>query len=107
MAFSSNGDGFIEHDRSGFSQVVERELSLDAFPSPEELWKKYKNEQAWKVSVSEIENNGFDIDIKNPHTPEIEHTYTSRKLLELLRDSFRKSDQLLEKLQRELGNERK
>lgn len=42
VAFSSNGDGFIEHDRSGFSPVVERELNLDNFPSPEELWKKYK-----------------------------------------------------------------
>jgi type I restriction enzyme R subunit len=42
VAFSSNGDGFIEHDRSGCSAVVERELSLDNFPSPEELWMKYK-----------------------------------------------------------------
>jgi type I restriction enzyme, R subunit len=42
VAFSSNGDGFIEHDRSGFSSEVERELTLDNFPSPEELWKKYK-----------------------------------------------------------------
>lgn len=42
VAFSSNGDGFIEHDRSGLSGTVERELSLDSFPSPENLWLKYK-----------------------------------------------------------------
>ena len=37
--YSSNGDGFIEHDRS---TGKERELSLEEFPSPEELWKRYK-----------------------------------------------------------------
>ncbi len=46
VAFSSNGDGFIMHDRSGFSQTVEKEISLDSFPSPDEIWqmyRKYKN----------------------------------------------------------------
>ncbi|OHB37941.1 MAG: restriction endonuclease [Planctomycetes bacterium GWA2_50_13] len=42
VAFSSNGDGFIQHDRSGLSRQIEKELSLDAFPSPPELWKMYK-----------------------------------------------------------------
>jgi type I restriction enzyme R subunit len=42
VAFSSNGDGFLEHDKSGFSSLVERELSLDNFPSPDQLWQKYK-----------------------------------------------------------------
>lgn len=42
IAFSSNGDGFIQHDRSGYSSVVEKELSIDNFPSPDELWKMYK-----------------------------------------------------------------
>jgi len=40
--FSSNGDAFYEHDRSCCSGQVERELSLNAFPSPEELWQRYK-----------------------------------------------------------------
>jgi len=42
VAFSSNGDGFLEHDISGFSSLVEQELSLDNFPSPDLLWQKYK-----------------------------------------------------------------
>jgi len=42
LAFSSNGDGFIQHDSSGYSQDVEKELSLEAFPSPTELWEIYK-----------------------------------------------------------------
>ena len=43
VALSSNGDGFVEHDRSGYSTVVERTLSLHEFPSPAELWAKYKH----------------------------------------------------------------
>lgn len=31
VAFSSNGDGFLQHDLSGFTPKIERELSLDAF----------------------------------------------------------------------------
>lgn len=41
FAYSSNGDGFWEHDRSGTSKNIERGLSLSAFPSPDVLWKKY------------------------------------------------------------------
>ena len=38
VAFSSNGDGFVQHDLSGLTPAIEKELSLDAFPSPDELW---------------------------------------------------------------------
>ena len=41
FAYSSNGDGFIEHDKTG-GEAVERELSLSEFPSPEQLWQRYK-----------------------------------------------------------------
>lgn len=53
VAFSSNGDGFLEHDKSGFSSVIERELSLDAFPSPDELWQKYKKFKGIETTESE------------------------------------------------------
>ena len=39
--YSSNGDGFLEHDRSGQQRRPEHEFSMDAFPSPAELWKRY------------------------------------------------------------------
>lgn len=45
FAISSNGDGFLLHDRTGLSQPVERELALDAFPTKAELWALY---QQWK-----------------------------------------------------------
>lgn len=39
FAYSSNGDGFIEHDMEAGN---ERQLTLEEFPSPEDLWNKYK-----------------------------------------------------------------
>ncbi|MDB6027408.1 MAG: restriction endonuclease [Verrucomicrobiales bacterium] len=45
FAFSSNGDGFLFHDRTGQTHPVECELPMDAFPSPEKLWQMYC---AWK-----------------------------------------------------------
>ena len=40
FAYSSNGDGFFEHD---FLTGKERELNLDEFPTEEELYCRYKN----------------------------------------------------------------
>ena len=41
FAFSSNGDGFLLHDRTGLAAITEQTLALDAFPSPAELWQRY------------------------------------------------------------------
>ncbi|HOZ09160.1 MAG TPA: DEAD/DEAH box helicase family protein, partial [candidate division Zixibacteria bacterium] len=41
FAFSTNGDAFLEHDRTRREGVVEREIPLSAFPSPAELWQRY------------------------------------------------------------------
>jgi type I restriction enzyme R subunit len=45
FVFSSNGNGFVFHDRTGISAEKEATLALDAFPSPSDLWAKYC---AWK-----------------------------------------------------------
>ncbi len=42
LIYSSNGDAFFEHDKTLANGKIEQELSLDNFPSPEELWKRYK-----------------------------------------------------------------
>ncbi len=43
FAYSSNGDGFVEHD---FLTGKERNLKLDEFPTEEELIARYKKERA-------------------------------------------------------------
>ncbi len=40
--FSSNGDGFLFHDRTATDAQIEEELGLDNFPTPQQLWEKYK-----------------------------------------------------------------
>ncbi|HEX5279697.1 MAG TPA: DEAD/DEAH box helicase family protein [Micropepsaceae bacterium] len=45
FVFSSNGDAFVFHDRTGASNPREINLALDAFPSPADLWARYR---AWK-----------------------------------------------------------
>src|SRR5262245_36672152 len=41
LVFSSNGDAFLVHDKSVTAGEKERELSLNAFPSPAGLWQRY------------------------------------------------------------------
>ena len=45
FVFSSNGDGFVFHDRTGMSSEKEASLTLDQFPTPADLWEKYR---VWK-----------------------------------------------------------
>lgn len=49
--FSSNGDGFLFHDRTITGSSIESEIDLSEFPGPAMLWEKYKR-------------------FKNIHTPE-------------------------------------
>jgi type I restriction enzyme R subunit len=50
--FSSNGDGFVFYDRTGKSEQKEVTLALDAFPSPTDLWARYR---VWKGLAPEEE----------------------------------------------------
>lgn len=52
FAYSSNGDGFEEYD---FITGVERELSLDDFPTPNELIARYKREINGGAGLSDAE----------------------------------------------------
>ena len=52
FVFSSNGDGFVFHDRTGASTPREVDFALDAFPPPAELWARYR---AWKGLTPEAE----------------------------------------------------
>ena len=41
FAYSSNGDAFLEHDRTASGSTVTREIPLEHFPTPDELWNRY------------------------------------------------------------------
>ncbi|MDQ0329510.1 type I restriction enzyme R subunit [Mesorhizobium sp. YL-MeA3-2017] len=52
FVFSSNGDGFVFHDRTGGSTTIETNIGLDDFPTPADLWSRYC---AWKGLDTEAE----------------------------------------------------
>ena len=52
FVFSSNGGGFVFHDRTGTGAARETVLARDAFPSPARLWERYR---AWKGLTPESE----------------------------------------------------
>jgi len=53
FVFSSNGDGFYFHDKTATDGEIEKELSLEEFPSPELLWEKYKKYKG--IDAPEVE----------------------------------------------------
>ena len=53
VVFSSNGDEFYEHDKTLSNGIVERKISLNNFPTPDELWERYKKYK--KIETQEEE----------------------------------------------------
>lgn len=41
FVFSSNGDGFLFHNKLAINEKIEKEISIENFPSPEKLWSQY------------------------------------------------------------------
>lgn len=58
FVFSSNGDAFLLHDRTGNAEKTEQELSLQQFPSPTELWQRFCN---WKGIETEQARNTVEM----------------------------------------------
>ena len=54
-AFSSNGDAFASHNKApGNNEEIETEFSLSAFPSPGDLWKRYKKFRGIEDAAEEL-----------------------------------------------------
>ena len=47
FAYSCNGDAFLEHDRTVKDGQVTREILLGQFPTPEELWQRYRKARGY------------------------------------------------------------
>lgn len=58
FSFSSNGDGFVFRDATLATGVLEQSLTLEEFPSPQELWRRYCAWKGWSAEESRIA--GFD-----------------------------------------------
>lgn len=59
FAYSSNGDGFVEHDRTGKADSPERDLALEEFPSPEELWARYRGSKGYTQEQAAVATQDY------------------------------------------------
>jgi type I restriction enzyme R subunit len=59
FAYSSNGDAFLEHDRTGTAATVEREIPLEQFPSPEELWRRYRMAKGYTAEQDAVAKQDY------------------------------------------------
>ncbi len=56
FAYSSNGDGFMEHD---FITGIEKDISLNEFPTPEELYTRFKQEKHLSENEETVLNQPY------------------------------------------------
>lgn len=78
-------------------------INIKEFDLEKAWWnKREENQYAWKISAEELCKRNYNFDVKNPRTAEESPQYTSGELIELLGQSFVKSNQLLEQLKNEL-----
>lgn len=59
FAYSCNGDAFLEHDRTAKDGPVTREIPLDQFPTPEELWHRYRIAKGYTPEEEAIATQDF------------------------------------------------
>lgn len=63
FVYSSNGDGFLEHDRTQSGGPVERTLGLDEFPTPDELWARYAASRRLSPTIVPIIRQPYHVEL--------------------------------------------
>ncbi|MEG0272751.1 MAG: DEAD/DEAH box helicase family protein [Hydrogenoanaerobacterium sp.] len=81
FAYSSNGDGFIEHN---MKTGVECELTLDEFPSPEDLWNRYMAYESFTKEQEKIITEPYFFDITDKKTPRYYQRVAINKTIEAI-----------------------
>lgn len=73
-----------------------RGIEIEDFQKIKDWWiDRKENEYAWKVSISEIRDNGNNLDIKNKQTVVEESNESTQNILQSLRDSIKRSEKIL------------
>ena len=70
FVFSSNGDAFLFHDRTVDLGKKEIELPLDEFPTPQELWEKFKKfKQIEDAETEKVYTQNYHKDVSSNKEP--------------------------------------
>ena len=62
FVYSSNGDAFLEHDRTKSTGKIENEIPLNSFPSPDGLWQRYRTFKGIDDKVNTVINQEYHDD---------------------------------------------
>jgi len=62
FVYSSNGDAFLEHDRTKSTGKTENEIPLESFPSPDDLWQRYRTFKGIDDKVNTVINQEYHDD---------------------------------------------
>ena len=65
FVFSSNGDGFLFHNKIAKDGVIERELALHELPSPDELWGWWADHLGLTTAQNELVSQDYYSDGSN------------------------------------------
>ena len=65
FVFSSNGDGFLFHNKIAKDGVIERELALNEIPSPEMLWQWWADHLGLNTKQNELVSQDYYSDGSN------------------------------------------
>lgn len=80
-----------------------RPIQVSHFDDVKKWWdNRNENEWAWKVGIEEIKKRGWDLDVKNPNEQKEEELPSSEEILERLKWSLGKSEQLLKQIENEI-----
>ncbi|MEK6815999.1 MAG: DEAD/DEAH box helicase family protein, partial [Nanoarchaeota archaeon] len=83
FVLSSNGDGFLFHNRISTDGVLEKEISLDEFPSPETLWRLWSSHRGINSEQENIITQDYYSDGSNK-TPRYYQLLAINKAIEAI-----------------------
>jgi type I restriction enzyme R subunit len=83
FVFSSNGDGFLFHNKIAKDGIIERELALHEFPSPDTLWQWWSEHLGLNPAQSELVSQDYYSDGSNK-TPRYYQLLAINKTIEAI-----------------------
>lgn len=97
---------FFEHPLpEGYKKYTKtKPIRIDEFELEKNWWNnRVESEYAWKVSIDEIKNKNYNLDIKNPHIEDVAEEYTLEELLDKFKQNQSEIDNLFEIINKELS----
>ncbi|MCB9772261.1 MAG: N-6 DNA methylase [Candidatus Omnitrophica bacterium] len=98
---------FFEHplpeERKGKVYTKTKPIRYSEFELEKRWWKNRKeNEFAWKVSIKEIADNGFNLDLRNPNALQSKKQYSTHEIIEEVTEDLKESTRLLAEIEKTL-----